>query len=247
VGPGCAKVQFRLSLIDASGKRFGADPPWTVPLPSGDLVPQLHDTGRYQTPVTSGNAYPRKLLEQLFPVPSDFAFVDGYLNTVAPFYVPIISIDDELGGYSRHDQNYSAYAAGVDAGRLRQRVQHELVKERYQRATAASRGHSFPPGLLMRDPEHLMHRLGLLRLDPGQPAALDDTRRKLLRAMLLALWRDQQLPAFDKAYQGGVALAVAALPLSAARATLAFALGGGRRPAWLRKLARALRRSGEVV
>ncbi len=89
--PGCAKVQFQLSLIDASGKRFGADPPWTVPLPSGDLVPQLHDTGRYQTPVTSGNAYPRKLLEQLFPVPSDFTFVDGYLNTVAPFYRPIIS------------------------------------------------------------------------------------------------------------------------------------------------------------
>jgi len=56
-------------------------------------------TGRYETAVTSGNAFARGALEKILPVPR--ASPDGgrrLLVTLAPFYGPCVSLDEPLGG-----------------------------------------------------------------------------------------------------------------------------------------------------
>ena len=58
---GCSKVQYRLSIIDEHGARTGAFPAANVPMPSGDVVPMIAEAGGDVTPVTSGNAYDRRV------------------------------------------------------------------------------------------------------------------------------------------------------------------------------------------
>jgi glycosyltransferase involved in cell wall biosynthesis len=237
--PGCAKVQFRLSLVGPDGVRFGVDPPEGVPMPSGNMVPQLQRTGRYESPVTSGNAYPRELLEKLFPIPAAFHNIDGYLNTVTPLFGPVISLDDELGAYRQHGRNRWAFSGGIDVDRLRRRVRHDLIRERQLRATAAERGIEIPAGLPLRNPDHLLHRLASLRLEPQHHEQSDDSRLGLLRLGLGAVWHDgTSIP--DRLYLTVVFLLVAGLPRTGARAVLSFAIGGSR-PEWLRGIVRSVR------
>lgn len=238
--PGCAKVQFRLSLVGPDGVRFGVDPPANVPMPSGDLIPQLQRTGRYESPVTSGNAYPRELLEKLFPIPEAFHNIDGYLNTVTPLFGPVLSIDDELGAYRQHGRNRWAYSGGVDVDRLRRRVRHDLIRERQRRATAATLGIEMPSGLSLRDPDHLLHRLGSLRLEPDRHEQEGDRRLGLLRLGLGAIRQADSSP-LDRLYFACVLSAAALLPRRAARSVLTFAIGGSR-PEWWRRLVRVARR-----
>jgi hypothetical protein len=245
--PDCAKVQFRLSLVGPDGVRFGVDPPENVAMPQGDLIPLLRATGRYESPVTSGNAYPRVLLEQLFPIPPAFHNIDGYLNTVVPLFGPVISLDEELGAYRQHGRNRWAFSGGLNGGpsggldvdRLRRRVRHDLIRDRQLRETAADRGIAIPNGLPLRNPDHLLHRLGSLRLEPARHEQVGDTRLGLLRLGLRAV-RTTAASAVDRLYLALVLLAVAALPTTTARSVLTFVLGGSR-PEWLRRIVQVVR------
>ncbi len=239
--PSCGKVQFRLALVDADGVAFGTDPPWTVPLPHGDLTEQLRATGYYETPVTSGNAFSRTLLKQLFPTPAAFNAIDAYVNTVAPLHGPVVSIDKELGAYRQHASNRWAYSGGVGVNRLRERVVRDLVKERELRAHAAQLGVTLAEGLSLRQPDHVLHRLASLRLDPAGHPLRGDRRITLLRAGARAVRARTELPAADRAVQLVILATVALLPRRPAGAVVAWAVGGGRRPEWLRRLARVAR------
>lgn len=243
----CAKVQFRLSLVDAAGRRLGADPPLHTALPNGDVVPEIVSRGGYETPVTSGNAYPRQLLQQLFPVPSEFRYFDPYLNTVAPFYGRVVSIDAELGAYRLHDRNGWALTGGVDLERIRERLQEDLIKDRYIRRAAAATDRNVPPDTVLRSPVHILHRLASLRLEPPSHPMAGDTRRHLLGAGIRALRADRRLPLPDKLFHAGVLLITAAAPRGMARPAVEFALLSRPRPAWLRATARAVRRAGALV
>jgi len=223
---GCSKVQFRLSLVGPDSVRFGADPSWRARMPRGDLVPQICRTGRYETPVTSGNAYPRELLDKLFPVPREFNALDGYLNTVVPLHGEVVSIDDELGAYRQHSRNRWAFSGGLDVERLRRRVDRDLLKERQLRSSATALGISVEPDLWKRNPDHLLHRLGSLRLEPTAHPQAADTRRGLLCCGLAAL-RDDEAPLADRVLTATVLLAVAVLPKPLASRVLWWAIGGG--------------------
>lgn len=182
----CSKVQFRLSVIDAAGERGTVDPPSDVPMPVGDVVPELVRTGRYVTPVTTGNAFRRSVLERILPIPvDDFRNTnDGYLNLVTPFLGPVVSVDRELGSYRMHGRNLWAYTGGVDLAGLRQRVRYDLVRQRYLEDTARAHGHEAPRDLPLRNPEHVLQRLVSLRVDrPGHPVE-GDSVGVLLRAGL---------------------------------------------------------------
>jgi hypothetical protein len=238
--PGCAKVQFRLSLVDPTGAAFGTDPPWSAEMPSGDLVPQLVATGSYVSPVTSGNAFPRELLERLMPFPPDLNDLDHYLNTVVPLHGRVLSIDDELGAYRQHTRNRWAFSGGVDAHRIRQRVRVDLLKEQQLRSSAVELGIVVPPDRWQRDTDHLLHRLGSLRLDPAGHPQPDDRILPLLRLGLRAVGRAPDQNLIDRAYLVAVFLAVAVLPRAGVAQVLRFAVGGAR-PEWLRRLVRMLR------
>ena len=239
--PGCAKVQCRLSIVDAHGERTGAFPAATIPMPTGDVVVQMAEAGRYVTPVTSGNAYSRSALEQLLPIPEE-AFrhaADAYLDPLVPFYGPVISIDRELGAYRAHGANEWQGRAGLD--QLRRFVENDWLKQRYTLEVAREQGRELPADLAMRDWLHVLHRLSYLRLDPATHPAAGDTRFALARAGVRAIFRSPELAGAERAFYAAVMVTVAAAPDRLAPRAVDWANSNRPRPAWMRFLRRAAR------
>lgn len=242
--PELSKVQFRLSLIDAAGRRSSVDPPDDVPMPTGDVVGELTGTGRYVTPVTTGNAFSRTVLERILPIPEqDFRNTnDGYLNLVAPFHGPVVSIDRELGSYRLHGTNLWAYSGGVDLAGIRQRVSYDLVRQRYLERIAAERGLEVSTDLPLRSSTHVLQRLVSLRADPaGHPATGDDVLY-LTRAGLRAVRAGgDDADAVLRAVTALALVLVAVLPRRALLPVAEFVLLSRRRGPVVRALARAAR------
>jgi hypothetical protein len=240
---GCAKVQYRLAVIDADGRPTGGTfPAARVPLPDGDLVGMIAATGGYPSPVTSGNAYARDVLEALMPIPEpEFRLsADGYLNPLVPFYGPVVSIQEPLGAYRLHGENRWLGLTSRDD--LRRHVEHDLLKERYVLATARSRGRPMPADLALRDAGHVLHRLGHLRVDPASHPCPGDTRLGLARAGVRAIRASPELAGAERVAYALLLVAIAAAPRRLAERLLAQALASRPRPAALRLLRRALRR-----
>ena len=244
---GCSKVQFRLSLIDTEGRSVGVDPPWHLAMPTGDVVPEILARGSYVTPVTTGNAFSRGVLDQLLPIPErDFRNTnDGYLNPLCPFYGPVISVDQVLGSYRLHGSNIWAYSSGIDLPRLRNRLVHAVTLQRYLADTARARDLSLEADV-MHDPVHVLHRLISLRLDPAGHPVPGDRVGRLLRAGIRAVVRSAGM---DPVQRGIVAVALpfaVALPTSRLQRLTEVVFPSRPRAAWLRRGARVIRSAGAV-
>lgn len=109
-----AKIHWPLWVIDEKGERTGATRP-AGQLPHGELsdIVRLHGpshSGVTPNPPTTGNAWSRHFLEQVFPIP-EAAFTicaDAYLFAMAPVLGRIESITDPQGCYRIHaNNNYS--------------------------------------------------------------------------------------------------------------------------------------------
>jgi glycosyltransferase involved in cell wall biosynthesis len=239
----CAKVQFRLSLIDSNDERRGADPPRTVKLPNGDVLPELLNTGQYLSPMMSGNAYNRRALKSLFPIPEeDFRIEgDGYLNVLVPFYGSIVSLDEELASYRLHARNLWTFSQEVTAERLRERVRHALVKQQHLERTAPLFARKIPPDLMLRNFPHVLERLSSLRLDQSNHPVPSDNRFKLLSLGISALLRAAGPTWADRGFFLCILLALAFLPAQLAQAPIQWALVSRPRARWLQFLARVLR------
>jgi glycosyltransferase involved in cell wall biosynthesis len=183
-GPGVAKLHFRLDAVDEDGAPLGfTNPPASRPLPAGSVVPSLLGTGRYTTPVMSGNAFARGVLERILPMPEAEWRIsaDGYLVTAAPFHGTVVAIEERLGAYRIHGAN--AWAPDtIDGANLPRRVKHDLAKYALIETLAKARGYPAPRRLDLNDHVHLRNRIASLRLDPrGHPVGND-------RRWRLALW-----------------------------------------------------------
>lgn len=243
--PGCSKVQFRLSLVDAAGVRRGADPPVHVPMPTGDLLPRQASTGRYPCAITVGNAYDRATVTTLSPLPETGPLrnsADGYLNPLCPFCGPIVSLSDELGSYRLHGANLWAMSGDVTVKRVRGGVEHELEQQRLMALAAAARHYPWPAEVMLRDPDHVLFRLSSLRLDRSNHPVPTDTVAFLLRAAIPAVIHHPDLSTAERCYQLGLLTLVACLPAAGASRVVAWTLAARPKPAWLRAAARLLRR-----
>ncbi|GAA4402971.1 hypothetical protein GCM10023187_18600 [Nibrella viscosa] len=111
--PEVAKVHWPMWRIDGAGRRSGGVVP-AHPLAEGDLREGLVHHGpafccgtAYGAP-TSGNAWSRRFLNQVFPLPeADFRTggVDFYLFVLAPVYGPIRRLTEPQGFYRVHGSN----------------------------------------------------------------------------------------------------------------------------------------------
>ncbi len=108
-GPGVVKAHWPLWEIDALGRRTGQ----TVPgdeLPEGDWREAVRRDGPSvcASPPTSGNAWARRFLEEVFPVPEEEyrLCADEYLYVLAPALGSVKRAPEPLGLYRRHGQNY---------------------------------------------------------------------------------------------------------------------------------------------
>jgi hypothetical protein len=246
--PELSKLHYRLHLEDATGRVVDTYPKRGVRLESGDVVPGLLRTGRYQTTVTSGNAFSRRTLEAVLPIP-ELAFrisADGYLVTVAPFHGPIATIEEPLGVYRLHGNNAWAATGRADgtaalAGRLRKYLLHDADKRGALGAAAQAAGRTLLPGFELRDSEHLETRLASLVVDPAAHPYASDHRAALAlrgadavcglrtsqgRRPLLALWF----------------LAVGLLPHPLALRAVYWRIAPNMRPPWVGRLLKTLRR-----
>jgi hypothetical protein len=240
--PGVAKVQHRLDLVDAAGRHIDVFPAPEVAFDDGDVVPLLLSTGRYETTVTSGNAFARPVLEAILPMPEEHFRIsaDGYLVTVAPLHGRVASIDEPLGAYVQHGGNLWS-AAGDAAERFRKAVRHDLHRHAALRDRAAARGLAVArePGL--RDPLHLTNRLASLVLDPANHPFRSDTRAGLAVRGAWAM-RRARLPAARRAALAAWFLAAGALPRAAARHAVGWRLLHASRPRAVDRALRVLRR-----
>lgn len=233
---GVAKIQFPLRVMDADGRTNGALWP-ADPLSSGDLRALVLERGRYGTPPTSGNAFPRDVLERLMPVPEREwrRFPDTYLILLAALLGEIRSIPRPLGRYRQHGAN-AWWFDTLSADRLRDHLEVDEKLGGVLRQWAESQGDELPGGWPFRIPNHLQSRLGSLRLDPTRhPYPADRRWRLAARGVGATL----SYPEFT--FRKRLALAawfvlVGALPRRAAVPLIEMGFIRGARPAFLRRV-----------
>ena len=243
--PGTSQLHYRLDLVDAEERIIDLYPPPEVSFDTGDVVPLLLRSGRYETSVTSGNAFARAALAAILPMPGDAFRVcaDGYLVTLAPFYGPVQSIEKPLGAYRQHAESNWSRVDSSDLGRIfRRSLEHDRQKYAVLAAKVAERGlqTTAEPGL--RDHFHLCARISSLCLDPSQHPLASDTRFRLMlhgigasrrarlpraRRMLLALWF----------------MCVGLLPRPIARLAVAWRVAKSSRPRFVDKFMTSVRRA----
>ena len=169
--PDLARVQWRMDVIDADGRRTGAlNPPRDVAMANGTLVrEELVFPFDLPWVATSGNAFSRRVLEEVLPVPeADYALgADWYLSHLSGLFGPVRSFEDPQGAYRIHDANrYGSGQPSLDLGRVRQSIRFAAATRRHLLVTAGRLGldHAGREILSVSD---LGNRLISLKLDPA--------------------------------------------------------------------------------
>jgi glycosyltransferase involved in cell wall biosynthesis len=245
--PGLSKVHYVLDLVDVEGRKIDTYPPPEVLLDSGEVLPQILRTGRYQTAVTSGNAFARVALDKVMPVPpGEFRIsADGYLTAVVPFHGPVAAIQEPLGAYRQHGGNAwspSSSSATAFAERLRGSLGHDLHRYAALENEARAHGLSLSPGYSFRDHQHLETRLASLRLDPARHPYPDDSSLSLSLLGVQAVTASR-LPWRRQLVLIAWFLAAGILPASLARRAVNWRLLHVSRPGWVDRSLKRLRRA----
>jgi len=241
--PGVSKVQYRLHLVDPEGRTIDLYPAREVTFDSGDVVPLLLAKGRYESPVTSGNAFARSVLERILPMPeADFRIsADGYVVTLAPLFGTVASIDEPLGAYVQHGANAWAVASDGAAERFRRSLQHDRHRLHAFASLARERGLAVAPHPELRDHHHLSTRIASLRLDPERHPDPSDTRLGLaLHGARSAA--SANVPWRRRAVLAAWFLLVGLAPRAVAERGIAWRLVPGSRPPGVDRLLKRLRR-----
>jgi hypothetical protein len=126
MGDAIVKIQWPLLQIDSFGRPTGAIVP-AERLPDGDLRPVAirEGPGGYLAPPTSGNAYSRRVLRTILPIPESFTRdVDAYLNTVTPIFGFVRTVEEPQSCYRFHDANVYASRAGDERSKRSLNLYH---------------------------------------------------------------------------------------------------------------------------
>jgi glycosyltransferase involved in cell wall biosynthesis len=180
--PGCSKVQFDLEVIDSEGARTGRlICNYVKPYGARQVREEFSAFGTYLWPVSSGNAYSRSYLKQLFPLTVSWG-PDGVLNTLAPLYGDVVVLHRVLGYYRLHGANNSHHgsSSGALGRRLAKRVEIRSGELRLLAQHAAARGRALPPGnVLDRELPFVNYRIMLKRLGEKYEGHAADTPVRL--------------------------------------------------------------------
>jgi glycosyltransferase involved in cell wall biosynthesis len=242
--PGVSAVQFCLATIDQEGGKLGGVYP---PLPRDWTPSRIRQTllrsGFYPFPPTSGNAYARWFLEEVFPI--DPALLpkgtDGALNAVAPLYGDVVVLRDALGFYRLHGANMGALDV-LDTERFAFYVDLDRRRAAFLERHAEKLGVALPKHFLDRAFFHLQYRLASLKLRPERhPYGRERLRRVLALLARSAVAAPE--PTLTRALVLAWGTAVAISPRPLAQALVAARFISSQRPALLDS---ALRRLGLV-
>jgi len=245
--PETAKIQFCLATIDAEG-RFtgGVFPNYPPQLGPQTVLRETLRTALYPCPPTSGNAYSRAFLDEVMPVPPVHAGADGPLNTLAPLYGAVVTLNRTLGRYRVHGANDGAQR-DLAADKFARFIRHDQHRTQLLREHAARRGFRVRGDPLDRAVLHLQYRMASLRLLPSRHPVPEHRASIAWRGVIAAWTATERLPArvFSMAWFVAVALAPRALAIR----LIALRFVPASRPALLGSVLRrlgALRRAGDV-
>jgi len=182
--PGCAKLQYNLDVIDSDGERLGRH---CCSFPAGyDAAAVRSEFARcntYMWPVSSGNAYARSFLESAMPLTVRMA-PDGLLNTVAPLFGDVVTVDRALGAYRIHQANQSYHGAGTHGveERFVKQIALRRSEERALRTMARARCILIAPvDLLDHELVLVNYRLMVKKLDAPYEGSEADSVARLWR------------------------------------------------------------------
>lgn len=175
---GVAKIQYPMKVIDERGRlTIARKPPPHLELPSGDLRRQELAMPFDMTWMsTSGNAFPRWVLQDLLPIPEAKYPVcaDYYLQHLTPLFGPVVSLDDAGALYRVHGANSYEPASGhLDMDHVRKAVRYALVTRPEIERVADNLGLARPREIL--SVADLANRLISKKLGPARHPVSGDT------------------------------------------------------------------------
>jgi hypothetical protein len=240
MGAGVSKVQFALATVDAGGRFLGNIFPNFPPgLDAAAIREEALRTALYPCPPTSGNAYARWFLEKVMPLPRVPAGADGPLNTVAPLYGEVATIDRPLAWYRVHGENDGAQK-NLAADKFARFIRHDQVRAEFLRQHAGRLGVAVEGDPLDRAILHLQYRLASLVLRPEAHPVAGETRAQIVAHAIRAARALGDNAASKVALVAWFA-GVAALPRPLARKLIAFRFVPESRPRAIGAVLRALR------
>jgi hypothetical protein len=246
---GLSKVQFCLASVDREGRFLGSIfPTYPDGLSPARIRDEVLRTALYPCPPTSGNAYARTYLERVMPLARMLPGADGPLNTTAPLYGDVLTIDRALGYYRVHDRNMGAQHE-LSTDKFIRYIRHDLQRSDFLRKHARHLGFVVPEDPLDRAILHLQYRLASIRLMPERHPIEGETVAGItFRAFKALFWlEDHRLSRFVLLVWFG---SVALLPRPLARRLITWRFVPERRSGrmtWLLRRFRVLRRTDDAL
>jgi glycosyltransferase involved in cell wall biosynthesis len=104
--PNLSHLQFPLELVDSGGRRIGLHP-FSRHMEDGDIHWQLIVAGHFRFMPTSGNAFSRRAVSRILPIPEVEWKIcaDTYIAMMSPKSGPVKNLDIALGYYRIHGLN----------------------------------------------------------------------------------------------------------------------------------------------
>ena len=187
--PDVAKIQFRLRMIDGDGEDLGAvvPPSWQL-LPNGDLRSWIVRHRSYVYPPTSGNAFTRAALKEIWPIPETTFRIsaDQYLHHATPLVGTVRALDTVGGRYRLHQSNHYV-TREIDLNRVRTEIVISRDGHPFYREIAERTGLYAYPRTYLDVSDRILFglRLTSLKLDPGRhPVPGDSVFRLGIRGIL---------------------------------------------------------------
>lgn len=201
--PGLVKVQFRMEVIDAEGRRTGVKKPFEYLLaPTGDVRrAELAFPFDLAWLPGGGTAFRLSSLRDLLPIPeADYprCGADWYLVHLTALSGSAAALDEICAEYRVHGGNgYELDAKQLDLGYVRDAIAYAAATFRSLERRADEIGLERPDPLLSLS--DLGNRLISLRLAPEEHPIPDDTRLGLLLASIRAVHRRFDISVWMKA------------------------------------------------
>lgn len=162
-------------------------------LDSGDLCAHLLRCGYYSSPPSSGNAYARRVLNQILPMEEGLKYnADTYTGYLAPFFGDVVAITQPLGSYRLHGSNHDL-ASFTNEMTVKDALRRDVERIAFLQAMAEKRGLGFNGDCLKSDVHHMKLRISSLRLAPSSHIFAGDSRLSVFLLGLKATWCAQYL------------------------------------------------------
>jgi hypothetical protein len=185
-------------------------------MPFGDVKSEILSRGYYPSSPVHGNAFSRRCLENVMPIPEKEWSVgeDAYLNIAAPFWGEIFSIDEVFAYYRRHS---SSFMIKLERKQLFERVAED-IDHQMKRASLIARMAREMDLKVIYDPTEgpmmIAKKIFLLLSNPDHRIIKGESVVKLTMGGVQAAWKEPSVNFLKRCVMSVYFTAVLLLPRS---------------------------------